>query len=185
MSDRADQPSQYDEPEIRRHPLAPTFDEAAADESGYETLVGFMGDSPREGRVRVYFDLTFRSYCEVDTADIRHTKPLDPADDNGAAVVVVRADADLEYVRVDRVSGSASFVSGAIRARHYATGDDTSFWAGDLESVEEFGVHPPITPSVYCTSRVFPPCAPGPPPVSRVLACAPLPPIPISRVFTC
>ena len=173
-----EEPEESGQPHIKRHPLTPTFREGdAPDETGFETLVGFVGDSPRPSFVRVYADLTFLSYCEVKTSDIQQMAPVDPADDEGPTTVRVRADARIEYVRIDRLAGDASFVAGTIRAMHYGRSAQQES-SSHLEKVGD-GFPPtqpyPVTPVLYCVSRVFPPC-PTPYPITPLILC-------VSRVF--
>ena len=182
MGDETQDSGRRDEPPM--HPLAPDFGGAeGAEGTAFETIVGFLGSSPRSTHLRVYADLSFRSYCEVDRSDVRQMKLVDPDDHEGPVVVTVRAEADVEYVQVSRLNGKASYVAGAIRTLHYDTRVAATDWFGEYAAREYFG-HPPfpITPQIACASRVFPSCPPGPPPVSPVLFC-PLPPIPLSRAF--
>ncbi len=155
---------------LNRHPLAPTFStsQEGYEPEEYETVVGFVGDSPREGYVRVYAGLTFRSYCELAASDIAAATPLDASDSDGPTVIRVAAGAHLEYVRSERLEGDASYVLGAVRASYRGP-------TGDTAAEESFGklpkvmpldpvsvvyppCPPPITPVLYCVSDVYPPC---------------------------
>jgi hypothetical protein len=131
-----------------------------------ETLVGFIGDAPVESRVRVYSDLTFASFYELDRGDVQKAMPVDSREEDGPTVVQVRGNARIEFVRITRLAGDASYVAGNIQATYGAGLADA-----DLARADE--LMPP-----YPTSRVFPPCPP-PVPATRGV-CYPLP---VSRVF--
>jgi hypothetical protein len=152
-----------------RHPLAPTFSAAQEVESpgGYETVVGFVGDSPRAGHIRVYAGLGFRIYCELATSDVALATPLDPSDAEGPTVVRLTAGAHLEYVRTERIEGDAGYVLGAVRRSYRGPTGDTareSFAEAEkLQPLDPVSVvyppcPPPVTPVLYCLSDVYPPC---------------------------
>ena len=154
---------------LARHSLAPTFStsEGGDEPGGYETVVGFVGDSPRAGHLRVYAGLAFRSYCELASADIALATPLDPSDPDGPTVVRVAAGAHLEYVRTERLEGDASYVLGAVRTSYRGPAGDTAeesmtddykLLPLDPVSVVYPPCPPPITPVLYCVSDVYPPC---------------------------
>jgi hypothetical protein len=149
--------------------LAPTFSTSQEDEvaGGYETVVGFVGDSPRAGYVRVYAGLAFQSYCELAASDIALATPLDASDSDGPTVIRVAAGAHLEYVRTERLAGDASYVLGAVRASYRGpTGDTSEDSLADRAKVSPLDpvsvvyppCPPPITPVLYCVSDVYPPC---------------------------
>ena len=106
--------------DLTPHRMAPRADGREIDGAGdgLVTLTGFVGESTKEGYVRVYLDLSFTSYCEVATADVVKTKRVDAADEDSPTVLWVTASAQMGLVSVGRLSGSASFVSGAIRSRY-------------------------------------------------------------------
>ena len=155
---------------LARHPLTPTFTNESPAGAGieYETLVGFVGDSPTAGHVRVYAGLAFRSYVEVAVADIAHASPLDPEDSDGPTVVRVAAGAHLKYVRTERVEGDASYVLGAVRKSYRGPTGDSAADGAVAFKTELSGPYPvsevyppcppPITPVLYCVSDVYPPC---------------------------
>lgn len=115
-----EQPRSGSEPDLAPHPLAPEPERAQPAEAAdaLTTLVGFVGRSAVEGHVRVYLDLSFTSYCEVATADIARTRPVDPGDEESPTVIWVKSSARMGMVSVGRLSGNAAYVTGAIRARH-------------------------------------------------------------------
>jgi len=131
------------------HPLSPRF-EAEAMSAEVETLVGFIGDAPVESRVRVYSDLTFASFYELDRGDVQKAMPVDSREEDGPTVVQVRGNARIEFVRITRLAGEASYVAGNIQAT-YGAG------LADAPLPVTRGVCYPLP-----VSRVFPPC-PTPP----------------------
>ena len=169
-SDEAGRVDVSSQPELTRHPLAPTFQtypESDTPSGGYETVVGFVGDSPRAGYIRVYAGLAFRSYCELPVSDIALASPLDPDDADGPTVIRVAAGAHAEYVRTERLEGEASYVLGAVRESYRGPTGDTAednftneakLLPLDPVSVVYPPCPPPITPVLYCVSDVYPPC---------------------------
>jgi hypothetical protein len=137
----------HDQPLPPSHPLSPRF-EAETTSAEVETLVGFIGDAPVESRVRVYSDLTFASFYELDRADVQKAMPVDSHEEDGPTVVQVRANARIEFVRIARLAGDASYVAGNIRA---------TYGAGLTEAVLANAV---VLPTLIPVSRVFPPCGP-------------------------
>jgi len=113
-----------DEPDLAvdltPHRLAPRPEADAESESGLTTIVGFVGSSSMDGGVRVYLDLSFASYYEVAATDVVRTKAVDSDDPDSPRALWIRSSAQLDLVRTDRLSGSASFVTGAIRRRFSA-----------------------------------------------------------------
>lgn len=122
--EQPDRPAdQTGEVDLTPHPLVPGLerDQTHADE-GLTTLVGFIGPARTDDRVRVYLDLSFASYCDVAKADIVQTAPVDANDENSPSTVWVNSSAQMRLVSVGRLTGDASFVTGAIRSRHFRRG---------------------------------------------------------------
>jgi hypothetical protein len=169
-----DKPAAYGDADLTRHPLAPVFDasESSRANDGYEPLVGFVGDAPTEGWVRVYASLTFRTYVEVRTADIAHSAPVDADDAEGPSVLRVPTGTQLQFVRTNSLKGDASFVLGTIRSAYYSRAKQASSDSADAKFVPDEMLPPyplsevyppchpppPITPVLYCLSEVYPPC---------------------------
>jgi hypothetical protein len=156
--------------------MTPSIDEESTGAApGFEQIIGFVGESSRDGHVRVYADLTLSNYCEVRTADVRSQAPLDSSEPDGPSMLTVPADAEIEFVRTDRLAGEANYVAGAIRAMYY--GEDGMESATESLKVvgQRFPPAPHITPVLYCVSRVYPPC-PSPPKITPDLYC-------LSRVY--
>ena len=114
--DRPDQ--QAGDADLSPHPLVPGLDELEEETDGLTTLLGFIGPSPKEGRVRVYLELSFSSYCEVANDDVVKTAPVDANDAHSPTIVWIKNSAQVGLVKVGRLTGDASFVSGAIRRRY-------------------------------------------------------------------
>jgi hypothetical protein len=77
------------------------------------TLTGFIGPSGKDGLVRIYRDLTFRSYCDVPADALQ---PVDsPGDDPEApGAFFVAADAPIAVVEAETECAEARFLSGSI-----------------------------------------------------------------------
>ena len=106
--------------DLTPHRLAPRLEDSQlrADD-GLSTLVGFIGHSEQDGSVRVYLDLRFASYVEVRAGDVVQTAPVDAIDENSPSIVWVSSSAQLRLVSIGRLTGDATFVTGAIRSRYY------------------------------------------------------------------
>ena len=101
--------------DLTPHSMAPDgADDANAGESLLQ-IAGFVGSSPNGGQVRLYLDLSFASYYEVATADVVRTKSVDDGDPDSPRILWVKPSAQLRLVRTRDISGSASFVTGALR----------------------------------------------------------------------
>ena len=89
------------------HPDPDRFGERA-------TVVGYPGPSPQTGRVRVYLDLTFTSYYELDAAAVLDTAPAKANDENSPTVVVIASSAPVDVVRVESGQTQARYLEGSI-----------------------------------------------------------------------
>jgi hypothetical protein len=109
--------------------------------------------------IRVYLDLSFNSFCEVQRADVTRTAPVDGRDPNSPSMVWVGRSAHVRLVSVGRLTGPASFVTGRIRSRYYAASrprvvgeDDTAYpWGGVC--TELFDCPVPGGPASLTTGR--------------------------------
>jgi hypothetical protein len=106
------------QPDLTPHPLAPAPEDDGLADPAVAILVGYLGRARDDALVRVYVDLSFSGYYELLAADVTSTSSVDPADEMSPTAVHLRASAEVSFVRVTRLSGSASFVSGAIRSRY-------------------------------------------------------------------
>jgi hypothetical protein len=73
-------------------------------------LVGYYGKSNREGFRRIYLDLTFRAYYEVEEKHVHHVQAADPANKEAPTKIIIDAEAKLTLVQ----TLEASFLQGAI-----------------------------------------------------------------------
>jgi len=106
-------------PDLTPHPLTPREEEEAAEKLDALTkMVGFIGSSKKDGRVRVYLDMSWSRYIEVSREDVVRTAPVDASDEQSPTVIWVKASAQVGYVTVKRLTGNASFVKGAIQRRY-------------------------------------------------------------------
>jgi hypothetical protein len=83
------------------------------------SLVGYVGPSRRDGSVRLYQDLTFRSYYEIPSESVVSTKPVNPDDENSPTQVQVEPDTKIEVVTVSVQSVEARYLSGSISGGLY------------------------------------------------------------------
>jgi hypothetical protein len=150
--------------DLTPHPLAPRLDSVEADgqEAAFSILVGFIGPARQASRVRVYLDLSFGSYCELATGDVVRTRPVDPTDDEGPVAVSVRSSAEMQLVQIGRVTGTADFVTGAIRSSYARRAVyqkpyvENSVICPSSPSMCPFpGPPQPATPLFYCPTQIW------------------------------
>ncbi|RMH22856.1 MAG: hypothetical protein D6696_02340 [Acidobacteria bacterium] len=105
-------------PKLDPHPLVtkmhPGDDDVAAD---HVHLVGYLGPAKDKDKVRLYHDLSFRSYYEI-PKDAIHS--CETGDEETPSRVCVAADAKLELVQTSRQKVEAGFLRGAISGQHLA-----------------------------------------------------------------
>jgi hypothetical protein len=106
------------EPELTSHPLIADLSEDPLQPGGLAVIVGYVGKSQTEGRVRVYLDLTLGAYCEVAREDVVSTAPVDSSDTSSPSIVWINGAARVELVKIARMTAEASFISGAIQGGH-------------------------------------------------------------------
>lgn len=89
-------------------------------------LVGFLGESLREGRRRLYLTPEFSDYVEFHSDDLAHSKTLDgEADPLSVTAVWLRREANLLRTRSSSREAQADFLQGGITAG-YLTGSGGS-----------------------------------------------------------
>lgn len=76
------------------------------------TLVGYLGPSRRPDSVRLYADLTFRTYYEVPRSGIKSSEA--GPDENSPTRLAVYSDTKIDIVQTSRQSVEAGYLSGAI-----------------------------------------------------------------------
>jgi hypothetical protein len=84
-------------------------------------LIGYFGPSKKAGCIRLYADLSFRSFYDIPTKGIVHTEPTDAKDENSPTKVLVLAVTKLEVVETTSQCVEASYLQGPI-ARDYLAG---------------------------------------------------------------
>lgn len=81
---------------------------------GCSPLIGFIGPSGKDGHIRVYRDLTFRSFCEVPSNAVQDTVAIDPDDPDSPMSVLVPDATAIEIGDVTAHQAEAGFVAGNI-----------------------------------------------------------------------
>src|SRR5215203_5942669 len=103
-------------PDLTPHPLVarlrgPVEDDEASPPN-VVALTGYLGPSKSGDNVRLYTDLTFRSYYEIPRTAVRNTIPS--KDEDGPSQVWVDAGARIEIVQISRQSVEAGYLAGSI-----------------------------------------------------------------------
>jgi hypothetical protein len=81
-------------------------------------LAGHLGPSNRDGHVRLYPELDYRTYFEVPKTAILRRERLEPAPGGKPTRIVVDASAKLEVVQIVEQTIEASFLRGPIASAH-------------------------------------------------------------------
>jgi hypothetical protein len=146
-------------PDLTPHPLAPEPEDDGLADPAVTVVVGYLGRARDDAHVRIYVDLSFSGYYELLAADVTSTSSIDLADEASPTAVYLRASAEVSFVRVTRLSGSASFVSGAIRSRYGPRRPPRGrFVPAEQEPHSLFGYCPPPAPteiSCVCPTDAF------------------------------
>lgn len=104
--------------DLTPHRLIAKLGEDSLQTGGLAVIVGYVGSSQTQGRVRVYLDLSLGDYCEVARGDVVKTAPVDASDENSPTIVWVNGTARVEVVKVLRMTAEAAFISGSIQSEH-------------------------------------------------------------------
>lgn len=106
---------------IETHPLVSAL---MPDDNGERrvALVGFVGPSNASGTLRLYDDLTFKSYYEIPSEAVKASMPAKANDPNSPTVVILDSKAQIAHVISDRAMGEAAMLAGAISSGHYKPG---------------------------------------------------------------
>ena len=83
-------------------------------------LIGYFGPSKKTDYIRLYPDLSFRSYYDIPTNGIIYTEPTDAKDENSPTRVLVLAATNLEMVQTTHQCIEASYLQGAIAGNYLA-----------------------------------------------------------------
>jgi hypothetical protein len=89
-------------------------------------LLGYIGNSSKEGYTRLYLDLQFKNYYEIPSAAIILSEPVDQSRRSSKTIFVVKADASLEIVQI----AQASFIKGNIISLYF---DDSTSANGMMQ----------------------------------------------------
>lgn len=109
-----------DELNLTPHRLTPPRGADPAPDQVLTTIVGYVGAGRTDEHARVYLNLAMTRYYEVEVADVVRTQQIDRDDPDSPRRLWIKADAQVRMVRVDQLSGPASYVQGAMRAKYAA-----------------------------------------------------------------
>jgi hypothetical protein len=106
---------------LAEHPLVKKLVQDPSHPGDTVVLVGYPGKSTSDKVIRLYDDLSFKSYKEIDKKDILHADNI-PKDvmAEGATIVWVSKDSQITYTRVDTSKIAARFLEGEITRTHMA-----------------------------------------------------------------
>ncbi|OBG28735.1 hypothetical protein [Mycobacterium sp. 852002-51057_SCH5723018] len=143
------------------HPLAPLNPEAMPRSTNTTQIIGFVGPSDVEDHLRIYTDLSFSTFYDIDETDVVRAARVDTQDGNSPTVVHVDSSAHIEFVYTSRIAGGADYVTGAV-ARLYAqvveTDDKTRVWTPGpaprpRPTVWECATQPPRCTPIFCPTQ--------------------------------
>jgi hypothetical protein len=111
---------------LKSHPLIEKLISGGAQPGGQDMIVGYIGPSQDDERVRVYLDLTLSSYCEIAVSDVVATASVDSQRESSPSIIWLKLGAKIDRVDTTR---SMTVLSGQIQQtylqqalRYYAAG---------------------------------------------------------------
>jgi hypothetical protein len=107
------------EVDLTPHPLvAKLIANAANPPPDTVTLEGYLGPSSRDGFVRVYLDLTFKSYFEIPKNGILHADKADPSNESKPTTIVIDLATKLDLVHSLEASYLKGNIAGSLRTKN-------------------------------------------------------------------
>ena len=100
---------------LEPHPLVEKLVSSGAQPGEIVTIVGYIGRSPSEGRVRVYLNLALSSYCDVAASDILTAAPVDSTSEISPSIIWVKFGAKIDRVDISR---SRTVLGGQIQQNY-------------------------------------------------------------------
>jgi hypothetical protein len=100
---------------LEPHPLVEKLLSSGAQPGENVTIVGYIGRSPSEGRVRVYLNLALSSYCDVAASDILTAAPVDSTSEISPSIIWVKLGAKIDRVDTSR---STTVLEGQIQQNY-------------------------------------------------------------------
>ena len=79
----------------------------------YICVKGYVGKSDSNDIIRIYLNLQFNEYVEINKSDILHAEEIDDIE-HGGTCIWVRKDAEITRVRVETTKQQAKFMQGEI-----------------------------------------------------------------------
>jgi hypothetical protein len=130
-------------------------------------LLGFLGASSKNGFVRIYPDLDFRTYYELPATAVLFAKQPDPSHEEEPTTIIIDATANVSSVRVVE----ASFLAGTIASGYVSTTKgNAALWGGPPRGPCCASGHPATTRGDAVTRGGPPPppcCASGNPATTK------------------
>ncbi|MGI4768271.1 MAG: hypothetical protein ACRYGP_24785, partial [Janthinobacterium lividum] len=109
-----DLPSASESPDIPTHPLVAKLLPEIDSPTKKVVLVGYVGPSKHDDRIRLYANLSFDRYWEIPKSAVIASESASKDDENGPTIVFLAADTPVEQVAMATRTGPASFLSGPI-----------------------------------------------------------------------
>jgi hypothetical protein len=100
---------------LEPHPLVEKLLSSGAQPGENVTIVGYIGRSPCEGRVRIYLNLALSSYCDVAASDILTVAPVDSTSEISPSIIWVKLGAKIDRVDTSR---STTVLEGQIQQNY-------------------------------------------------------------------
>ncbi len=100
--------------DVAPDPIVPTA--RALVDSPVLRLWGYVGDSLRSGYIRLYADLSFQSYYEIQTSDVLERVRLGDRDGASGSLLTVKFDAILQAMESGPVG--ADWLAGTVTAEN-------------------------------------------------------------------
>jgi hypothetical protein len=115
--DKAQQSAGGQGPDLSFHPVVLALQRQDGSFPDVVELRGYLGPSDNQGYIRLYFDLTFKSYADIPKDAIIYREPYDPLEEARPSTILVSTKAKLHIVEVHALENvEASFLGGSIAA---------------------------------------------------------------------
>jgi hypothetical protein len=105
-------------PDLGVHPLVARLNPDPDSPRDLAVVVGYIGPSKDRETVRIYTDLSFRSYVEAPREAVASTEPTDREDPDSPTRVYLEASAKVNVVQSSSQSVEASYLQGSIASQY-------------------------------------------------------------------
>lgn len=103
--------------DLTPHPIGTTILDESGEPRETALVVGFLGVADANDLVRIYLDLSFRTYLEMPAKKVLYVEKFDPSNELQPTKILVASDSPLKLVR----TVEASLIEGSIVSAYPVT----------------------------------------------------------------